>query len=187
LRSSAVCAANADRAAPAGRRPPGGSLGHRRQHALQLFNLIQLPSLGGHGQADDTPVVSRQSYSPLTTVFTVKNAAGERRHFMIVGASPVECESMEAGFGPMLLEPHPTRTITVRDQHVHPYRYSLCWSAFERYEPRTAEQLAQLRANRERRRQERQQLRWVEENPLLAWAERGRQDDLPAEEEGGGR
>src|SRR5262249_14602944 len=87
-------------------------------------------------------------------------------------------------FGDLLRERHATRTVEVRGQQVPVGKYELCWSALERYEPRSAEQLAQLRATRERRRQERQDRRWADENPLLAWAERASQQDTPEKEEG---
>jgi hypothetical protein len=42
------------------------------------------------------------------------------------------------------------------------------------YEPKTGEQLAALRATRERKKAQREEKRWAEENPLLAWARAGR-------------
>jgi hypothetical protein len=111
--------------------------------------------------------------APAATVYTVKNKAGRERHFTIAdGPLVVEHASYEAGFGSMLLEPHPTRIIEVRGQLVHPHRYSLCWASLPLYEPRTAEQLAALRVSRERKKVERDEKRFQEENPLLAWAER---------------
>jgi hypothetical protein len=66
---------------------------------------------------------------PAATVVTVKNAAGDRRHFTVqADGQVVEHASMEAGFGAMLREPHPTQRIEVRGQMVAPHRYSLCWS-----------------------------------------------------------
>ncbi len=79
--------------------------------------------------------------------------------------------SYEPLFGELLQEPHPTRTIEVQGRQVPCPRYSLCWSSLERYAPRSAEQLAALRASRERKKAERAEKKWVEENPLLAWAE----------------
>jgi hypothetical protein len=116
------------------------------------------------------------------TVYTVKNAAGEQRHFTAVGGRVVEHPSYQAGSGPMLLEPHPTRTIEVNGQFVHPHRYSLCWAPVETYHPRTAEQLAALRATRERRKAEREEKQWAEDNPLLAWAEAVRRRERQEEE-----
>jgi hypothetical protein len=120
------------------------------------------------------------------TVYTVKNAAGHARHFTVDGSKVVEHVRYEAGFGAMLLEPHPTRTIKVGGQSVHPHRYSLCWAPFELYVPKTAEQLAALRAIREERKQERAEKRWAEENPLLKWAGYGKEDMSP-EEKGRGQ
>jgi hypothetical protein len=97
-----------------------------------------------------------------------------------------KADSYEPLFGEMLEEKHPTRTVEVRGRQVPVGRYELCWAALERYEPRSAEQLAQLRATRERRRQERQDQRWAEENPLLAWAEKAGRQEAPSEKEGKG-
>jgi hypothetical protein len=74
-------------------------------------------------------------------------------------------------FGELLHEPHPARTIAVQGQQVPCPRYSLCWSTLERYEPRSAEQLAALRVRRERNKAEREEKKWAAEHPLLAWAE----------------
>jgi hypothetical protein len=111
------------------------------------------------------------------TVYTVKNAAGDRRQFVVRDGRPVEVADHREGFGDLLLEPDPVRTIEVRGEQVHPHRYALCWAPLELYEPKTAEQLAALRASRERGKAARAAKRWAEENPLLAWAEGARQEE----------
>jgi hypothetical protein len=88
----------------------------------------------------------------------------------------------ETLFGELLQEPHPTRTIEVRGQQVPCPRFSICWSALGRYEPRTAEQLAALRVSRERKKAEREEKKWAADHPLLAWAERVREEGAPEEE-----
>jgi hypothetical protein len=100
------------------------------------------------------------------TVYTVRHADGRTRHFTVEDGSVKECASYEAGFGAMLLEPHPTMTIEVRGQRVHPHRYDLCFAPYELYHPKTAEQLAALRETRERKKDE----KWAEEYPLFALA-----------------
>jgi len=105
------------------------------------------------------------------TVFTVRNVAGEKRHFTVEDGHVIQHESYEAGFGPMLLEPHPTRGFEHQGRFVHVHRYSLCWAGYELYQPKTAEELAALRAMRERRKAEQEEKAWAEENPLLAWAD----------------
>ena len=103
------------------------------------------------------------------TVYTVRHAeTGQARHFTVEGGRVVKRPSMEATFGPMLLEAHPTRTIEIGGKHVHPHRFSLCWADFPHYEPKTAEQLAALRVSRERKRAEREDNQWAEREPLLA-------------------
>ncbi|HEY7330654.1 MAG TPA: hypothetical protein VH592_23645 [Gemmataceae bacterium] len=84
----------------------------------------------------------------------------------------------EALVAELLREPHPARTIEVRGQQVPCPHYCVCWSPLERYEPRSAEQLAALRASRERNKAEREQKKWAADHPLLAWAE-----SIQAEEE----
>lgn len=121
------------------------------------------------------------------TVYTVSNEAGQDRHFTIKDGKVMEHASYQEGFGAMLLEPHPSRGFEHRGQWCRIQRYSLCWAPYELYEPKTAEQLAKLRASRERHRQEREDKRWADENPLLAWSERANQHDTPAEEESRGR
>lgn len=108
--------------------------------------------------------------TPEATVYTVKNAKGEQRHFSIVDGQAVEHASYKDGFGAMLDEPHPTMTIEVRGAHVHPHRYSLCWASIETYSPKTAEQLATLRVSRERKKVEREVKKWTEEHPIFALA-----------------
>jgi hypothetical protein len=116
------------------------------------------------------------------TAYTVKNAAGRARHFTVENFRVVEHAGYDAAFGPMLLEPHPTRGFTHRGQWCPIHRYSLCWAPYERYEPKNAEQLGTLRAARERKKAEREERRWAQENPLLAWAEQVRREGAEAED-----
>lgn len=100
------------------------------------------------------------------TVYTVRHAeTGEPRHFTVSADGNVtECESYQAGFGSMLLEPHPTRGFVHRGQFCHYHRYSLCWSSFELYHPKTANQLAALRASRERNKADRAEKKWAKDH-----------------------
>lgn len=107
------------------------------------------------------------------TVYTVKNNAGEQRHFTVPAEGKVsECGSYQDGLGAMLWEPHPTRGFTHNGIWCPYHRYSLCWAGYERYQPKTAEELAALRVSRERNKAEREEKKWAEDNPLLAWAEK---------------
>ena len=90
----------------------------------------------------------------------------------------------ETLFGEMLHEPHPTRSLEVRGKQVPCPRYSVCWSPLERYEPRTAEELAALRASRERKKAERDEKKWAADHPLLAWAEAVQRAEEAGEERG---
>src|SRR5271169_218899 len=73
-------------------------------------------------------------------------------------------DNPEPLFGDLLTEPHPTRRLEIKGQMVPAPRYSLVWSALERYEPRSAESLAAARATRERTKER----KWAEANPLYA-------------------
>jgi hypothetical protein len=105
-------------------------------------------------------------------VYTVKNNIGEARHFTVsADGKAIECDSYQAGFGPMLWEPHPTRGFTHHGIFCHYHRYSLNWAPYEKYQPKTAEELAALRASRERKKAEREEKKWATDHPLLAWSE----------------
>lgn len=112
------------------------------------------------------------------TVFTVRHVDdGRARHFTVDAQGKVtECESYEAGFGPLLLEPHPTRGFQHNGQFCRTHRFSLCWAGYELYHPRTAEELAVLRESRERKKAERKDAAFVRDNPLLAQAGIRRED-----------
>lgn len=116
--------------------------------------------------------------TPAATVYTVRKG-GQAKHFSVVNGQVVEHASYKEGFGAMLDEPHPTMTIEVRGQQVHPHRFSTCWAPIELYHPRTAEELAKLRESRFRKKAEREEHRWREENPLFVQAGYSLQDFLP--------
>jgi hypothetical protein len=110
---------------------------------------------------------------PAATVYGVKNEGGRRRYFNVAEGVVTEHASMEAAFGPMLNEPHPTLTFEHNGKTYPAHHYSLCWGALERYEPMTAQELAALRVSRERKKAEREEAAWHEQAPLFpTWAER---------------
>ncbi|HWG42857.1 MAG TPA: hypothetical protein VN688_08740 [Gemmataceae bacterium] len=131
----------------------------------------------------------RVRYTPerskaAATVYTVKNIAGKQRHFTVSEDGKVtECESYQAGFGPMLWEPHSSKGFEQSGTFCHYYRYSLCWAPYERYQPKSAEQLVALRASRQRKKTEREDKKWAADHPLLAWAEAVQREE--AEEQRG--
>jgi hypothetical protein len=143
--------------------------------ATTKFGAGWLPS-GRHFLLDkeDEDRCRRTGERPVAaaTVFTVRNAEGEKRHFTVNDAVVTECSGHEEGFGPMLLERHPTMTIEVRGQNVHPLRYSLCWTPIETYQPRSAEQLAEARGRRQRKKAERDEQKYEREYPLFAEIDR---------------
>lgn len=126
---------------------------------------------------------------PVATVYKVyrgaerisENAVYLRR---MPDGQVAKADSYEPLLGDLLQQKHPTRTVEVRGQQVPVAHYELCWSALVLYHPKTAQELAERRATRERRKQEREDLRFAEENPLLAWAERAKQEDTPGEKGG---
>jgi hypothetical protein len=97
------------------------------------------------------------------TVYTVRNAAGDKRHFMLKDGKPVEVSGYKEGFGDMLFEPHPTRGFEHQGKRVAYHRYSLCFAPYHEYKPKSAEQLAAARSRREERAVE----RFAEANPLF--------------------
>ena len=112
-----------------------------------------------------------EKISPAAVVYTVRHADGRARHFTVNELGQVtEHEGYEQGFGSMLMELHPTRGFEHRGVWCRIHRYSLCFAPYVLYQPRTAEQLAALRATRERNKAEREDRKWKEDNPLLAYA-----------------
>jgi len=79
------------------------------------------------------------------------------------------------------VEPHPTRGFTHQGSLCHYHRYSLNWAPYEKYQPKTAEELAALRASRERKKAEREEKKWATGHPLLSWAETIQQEEEVAE------
>ena len=113
----------------------------------------------------------------IASVYTIKNGAGRKRHFTVVDGKAKECSGYEEGFGDMLHERHPTRGFTHKGEFCRTARYSLCWAGYEKYEPKTAEELAAMRVKRKANKLERDQKRFEAENPLLAWADRVNQEE----------
>lgn len=106
------------------------------------------------------------------TVYSVRNAAGEARHFTVRDDGQItEHASYKEGFGSMLLEPHPTHGFEHGGRWCPFHRYNLCFAPYDLYSPKTAEQLAALRVSREKRKAEREYKKWAEENPLFATLE----------------
>jgi hypothetical protein len=105
---------------------------------------------------------------PFATVYTVRKG-DEKRHFTVTNdGQVVEHTSMEAGFGDLLLAPHPTRFFEHNGKKVAGHRFSLCWAGYDLYEPKSAEQLAEMRARREQRREEKADKEFAEGYPLFA-------------------
>ncbi len=99
---------------------------------------------------------------PSATVISVENG-GVKRHFRV--ETMTECETPEAGFGDMLMEPHPTKGFEHRGQWCRLHRFSLCWGWYEaNYRPASAERLAAAREKRQAKAVERE----AEAAPLFA-------------------
>lgn len=84
--------------------------------------------------------------------------------------------NFEPLFGELLDEKHPTKCVEVKGERVPCGRYEVAWAALERYTPRTAVELASLRASRERKAVEREELRFRAQEPLWAWVEEQRRE-----------
>jgi hypothetical protein len=122
---------------------------------------------------EDRSRATGEKARPAAVVYTVRNDAGESRHFSVSAEQITEHTRFEDGFGSMLLEPHPTRGFQHQGKWCAIHRYSLCFAPYELYRPKSAQELAALRASRERLRAERERKRWEDEHPLFAGLEDG--------------
>lgn len=112
--------------------------------------------------AEDEARRTNSKPTPSATVISVEKD-GVKRHFRV--ETMEECETPEAGFGDMLLEPHPTKDFEHRGQWCRIHRYSLCWGWFEAdYRPQTTKQLAAAREKRQAKSVEKE----AESAPLFA-------------------
>lgn len=106
---------------------------------------------------------------PVATVYKVcrgRRFLSERSRFLrrMADGTVQHADNYETLLGELLGEKHPTRTVEVRGEQVPVRRYQLCWSALQKYEPRSAEQLAEARQKREEQAVEKQ----VRDLPLFA-------------------
>jgi hypothetical protein len=157
--------------------------------ALGAFGPGWLPSgrhyLAGKEEEDRARRAGDRTQA-AATVYGVTNGV-RKRYFTVVDGKANEVEGYEQGFGPMLLELHPTQGFTDQaGKWCRTHRYSLCWAGYELYEPKSAEQLAALRVSRERGKVGREEKRFAEDNPLLARAGI-KAADLKDEDKGRGR
>ena len=125
-----------------------------------------------HGASREAAVVAHKVYRgkdglPKNSVFLRRMPDGQVR----------KSEKYEELFGEMLHEEHPTRRIEIKGRLVPAPRWTLCWASLERYEPRSAEQLAALRVSRETKKAEREERKFQEERPLWAMIEKAERDD----------
>jgi hypothetical protein len=123
---------------------------------------------------------------PVATIYKVyRGAARTSENALFLRRMPdgrvLTSDRYEPLFGDLLEEKHPTRTVEVRGRQAPVSRYEVVWSALELYHPRSAEQLAAQRQTREQKKAERQEKRWREENPLLAFLERIQREQAEGE------
>jgi hypothetical protein len=107
--------------------------------------------------------------TPVATVYKVY--CGEERlteNSVFIRRMPdgqvAKADSFEPLFGELLTMKHPTRTVEVRGEQVQVGKYELCWASLELYHPKSAEQLAAARKQREEKAVERA----AGDNPLFA-------------------
>ena len=111
---------------------------------------------------------------PVATVYKVYR--GEERltensmYVMEREGEILTAKSYEELLGDRLHEKHPSYGFEHNGEWKAFDRWTLCWGAIELYEPRSPEQLANLRESRGRKKAEREEKAWKEANPLLAWA-----------------
>lgn len=141
-------------------------------HATHLLGPGYRPSCRYYLLDKDVEDAARRTGerpTPAATVYMVRHErTGEKRWFVLKDGEPVAVASMEAGFGDILFESHPTRRVEVQGESVPTHRYSLCWAPIETYKPKSAEALAALRESREHKRQQQELAKAVEDMPLFA-------------------
>jgi hypothetical protein len=110
-------------------------------------------------EKDEEDRARRTNTKPVPSAKVITAAKdGAKRHFRF--ETMIECESPEAGFGEMLMEPHPTKGFEHQGEWCRIHRYSLCWGWFEAdYRPASAEKLAAAREKRE----EKAEAKWQEQ------------------------
>lgn len=117
-----------------------------------------------------------RSTEPAATVYKVyrgEEKLSENSAYVSQGPDGTvrKANRYEELFGGQLHEPHSTRGFESNGTWTPYPRYCVCWSALELYNPKSAEQLANLRASRERGKTERERRSWAEENPLFTGLE----------------
>jgi|SRR5581483_74376 len=133
-----------------------------------------------HLHRDKPPVVGGVVYK----VYRGELRLSENSMFLLEGpdGTVLKDRNYEPLFGALLTELHPTRKLEIKGEQVPAPRWSVTWGALEMYIPKSAEELASLRVSRERGKAQRDQQKFEEENPLLAWLERNVPADLPSTE-----
>jgi len=94
--------------------------------------------------------------------------SAESIYLMERDGAVITAETPEELFGDLLTERHPTYGFEQDGRWIAFDRWCITWSALELYHPRSAEQLAEARVNRERKRAERELQKWRTDHPLLA-------------------
>lgn len=110
-----------------------------------------------------------QVSEPARTVYTCRRDSDGAEVFFYIdqAGEVVKAASMEKAFGPMLLEPHPTYRMMHNGVEFTPHRYNLCWGCFPLSSPKSAQELAEARAVRQRNKAEKAAQRDRERNPLF--------------------
>jgi hypothetical protein len=124
---------------------------------------------------------------PVATVYKVYHGDDKRSANAVYLRRLPDGQIRQAGsyeplFGELVHEKHPTRTLEMQGRQVPACRYSVLWSALERYQPLSAEALAAWRVSRERNRAERAEKEWAADHPLLAWAQRMQSEEAASKE-----
>src|SRR5262245_22503162 len=132
------------------------AVAERQNREWQEANLLALGGLGSSYQPwmrlslIDSDYHNGASRDPVAVV--IKVYRGEERltqNSVYLRKMPDDtvkvADNYEILFGDLLTEPHPTRRLQVKGEMVAPPRWSLVWSALERYTPKSAESSAALR------------------------------------------
>jgi hypothetical protein len=115
---------------------PAGEYAQVLAWAEQAFGPGWRPSYRHYlVEADEEDRVRRTGEEPriTATLYTVKNAARKRRHFTVEDGRIVEHAGYKEVFGPLLMEPHPTRGFQRDGKWCPIRRYTLCSSPYDQF------------------------------------------------------
>jgi hypothetical protein len=118
------------------REQPAGEYAQLLAWAEQAFGPGWRPSHRHYlveADEEDRMRVTGKEPPIAAALYTVRNAARKQRHFTVEDGRIVEHAGYKEAFGPLLLEPHPTRGVRRDGKWCPVRRYNLCSSPYDRF------------------------------------------------------